>query len=385
MTMPCPLCGRTDFMPVLYSDKTMTSANVLYASEAEARNAPVGVLTILLCRYCGFVFNSTFNHDLVPYGKQYENDQSKSRRFLTHMQEMAVRVRAAANGRPLRVVEVGCGQGQFLRLIMGDHPAAQDRASGFDPSYGGEDIPGYNIYRSYFGPNSVNALGFQPNVVVSRHVIEHIHDPIGILSSVRIALSPAPEAKVFFETPSIQWIFENNAFWDLCYEHCSYFSPASLAFAFEASGFEPQKVETVFGGQYLWIEAIASQPKCAAQKPDDTLAIRFARTIVESQKQWRSRLITLALTGKVAVWGAATKGAMFVQHVDPDRALVHCLIDINPMKQSQFIPLTGHPVVDWQTAIAQGVSTIIVTNPNYLEEIQKTLGARSLHVNFLSL
>jgi Methyltransferase domain/C-methyltransferase C-terminal domain len=383
--MPCPLCGGTDFVPVLYRQKTMTSANVLYATEVQARNAPVGELTILLCRYCGFVFNSTFNHDLVPYGKQYENDQSKSGRFLSHMQDMAVRVRAAANGRPLRVVEVGCGQGQFLRLVMGDCPAAQDRAVGFDPSYVGEDIRGCNIHRSYFGPNSVNALDFQPNVVISRHVIEHIQDPIGILTSVRIALGPAPEAKVFFETPSIQWIFDNDAFWDLCYEHCSYFTPESLATAFEVSGFEPQKVETVFGGQYLWIEAITSQPKRAAQKPDDTLAIRFARTAVESQKHWRSRLIALSPKGKIAVWGAATKGAMFVLDVDPDGALVDCLIDINPMKQNQYIPLTAHPVVNWQSAIAQGVSTIIVTNPNYLAEIQKTLGSHSLHVNFLSL
>ena len=158
-----------------------------------------------------------------------------------------------------------------------------------------------------------------------------------------------------------------------------------MTFAFEVSGFEPQKVETVFGGQYLWIEAIRSQPKSAAQKPDDTLAIRFARTAIESQKQWRSRLIALSPQGKIAVWGAATKGAMFVLDVDPDGALVHCLIDINPMKQNQYIPITAHPVVDWQSAIAQGVSTVIVTNPNYLSEIQKTLGAQSLQVNFLSL
>lgn len=385
MTMPCPLCGLTDLMPVLHSKKTMISANVLCATEAEARTAPVGELTILLCKHCGFVFNSTFDKDLVPYGRQYENDQSQSKRFLAHMQDMAFRVRAAANGRPLRVVEVGCGQGQFLKLVMGDCPAAQDRAGGFDPSYVGADLPGYQIHRSYFGPDSAKALDFQPNVIVSRHVIEHIHDPLGMLSAVRGALGQARDAKVFFETPSIQWIFENDAFWDLCYEHCSYFTPASLAYAFEVSGFEPQKVETVFGGQYLWVEALTSEPKRAAQEPDDTLAIRFAKKTAERQKHWRSRLTALAPKGKVAVWGAATKGAMFVQNVDPDRVLVDCLIDINPMKQNQYIPITAHPVVNWQTAIAQGVSTVIVTNPNYLAEIQKTLGAQSPPVKFLTL
>jgi SAM-dependent methyltransferase len=385
MKAECPLCGHGDLIPVLHREKTVVSANVLYETETQAQSAPVGNLTIVLCARCGFVFNATFDRTLVPYGEHYQNDQSKSERFLAHMQDMASRVRRATAGQPLHMIEVGCGQGQFLRLIMGDGWGHEDRVAGFDPSYIGDPIPGCDVQKRYFELDSVASLDFEPNVVVSRHVIEHIEDPIGILGSIRIALKCAPTARVFFETPSIQWIFENDAFWDLCYEHCSYFSPASLAFAFEASGFATCRLETVFSGQYLWIEAVSSKSKIHLPGIDHVLASRFVRNTKDKQAWWRAKLMGDAKRGKVAVWGAATKGVMFVQHIDPDARMVNCLIDINPMKQNRYVPVTAHPVVDWQSAMAGGVSTIIVTNPNYLAEIQKTLGPKAATVTFVSL
>lgn len=151
MTRFCPLCGRSDFLPVLHRPSTMVSSNVLYAAAADARNAPVGELSIVLCRHCGFVFNAAFDLALVPYGPDYDNDQSQSGRFLAHMQEMVGRVRAAAKGNPLRVIEIGCGQGQFLHLLLGRSPAAGDRAVGFDPSYIGDGIPGCKVIGSSTG------------------------------------------------------------------------------------------------------------------------------------------------------------------------------------------------------------------------------------------
>jgi Methyltransferase domain/C-methyltransferase C-terminal domain len=385
MTTHCPLCDHTAFLPVLHRKRTMVSANRLYVSEMEARSAPAGELTILLCRYCGFVFNATFDLGLVPYGSQYENDQSKSTRFLTHMRAMASRVRMATSEKPLRVVEVGCGQGQFLSLLLGPKPAPHDMAAGFDPSYVGDGVPGCDIHRTYFSAGSLSALTFQPTAVISRHVIEHIPTPRDFLNAIRAALNFAPQAKIFIETPSIEWIFEHNAFWDLCYEHCSYFSPRSLAYAFELCGYRPQQAEEVFGGQYLWIEAELGHAATRQMDVDTAAALGFAKNIDESQKAWRERLKTLSSQHKVAVWGAATKGAMFVQDVDPDRLFVCCLVDINPAKQHQYIPITGHPVVAWQSAVAEGISTIIVTNPNYLSEIKELLGTQAKHISFLTL
>jgi hypothetical protein len=61
------------------------------------------------------------------------------------------------------------------------------------------------------------------------------------------------------------------------------------------------------------------------------------------------------------------------------------LIDINPLKQNRFVPLTAHPVVDWPTALAAGVSTIITTNPNYSAEIRTLIGDDARRIRFVAL
>lgn len=340
---------------------------------------------IVLCRSCGFAFNSSFDLGLVPYGEGYENDQSKSERFANHMLEMAARVRASARGGPLRAVEVGCGQAQFLRLVLAANSAPGDRAAGFDPSYAGGETPGCEVYPAFFNANALQNIGFTPNVIISRHVIEHIPDPLTFLAELRNALGLLPAVDIFFETPSIDWIFENGAFWDLCYEHCSYFTPGSLRFAFEAAGFAVSSVDPVFGGQYLWLSAATGRRNAGLPPVDETHARDFVRATAQNQSQWREMLVKLRTEGKIAVWGAATKGATFVQDLDFDATLVDCLIDINPLKQNRFLPLTAHPVVDWQRALSRGISTIITTNPNYAAEILTLMGDEAHRIRFVAL
>ncbi len=363
----------------------MVSANRLHETADEARAAPAGEMRLLFCRSCGFVFNGAFDLSLVPYGDDYENNQSNSGRFMAHMQEMAERVRASSSGAPLQAIEVGCGQGDFLKLLRKTRPLQGDAAVGFDPSYDGKEVPGCTIYKSYFDAKALDKLTFLPNAVFSRHVIEHIPQPLEILRTVRAALERAPQAHVFFETPCINWIFRNNAFWDLCYEHCSYFTAESLAFAFARAGFETKDVSHVFGDQYLWIESVPARVENSLPVPDERIARRFVENTAAFKTQWHDKLTDLAKRGKVAVWGAATKGATFVQELDPEAKLVHCLIDINPLKQNKYVPLTAHPVVDRETAIANGVSTIILTNPNYADEIKAMLGDHAARMAFVPL
>src|SRR5213078_3046347 len=98
------------------------------------------------------------------------------------------------------------------------------------------------------------AVGLPADVVVCRHVIEHIPRPLDLLRAVRQAVAARPHARVCFETPCVEWVLRNQVVWDFFYEHCSLFSAASLATAFRAAGFEVTDVRHVFHGQYLWLE-----------------------------------------------------------------------------------------------------------------------------------
>src|SRR5690606_5558175 len=60
---------------------------------------------------------------------------------------------------------------------------------------------------------------------------------------------------VLFEVPDVGRILRERAFWDIYYEHCSYFTAGSLAGLFRRVGFEVLDVEHAFGGQYLLLLA----------------------------------------------------------------------------------------------------------------------------------
>ena len=106
--------------------------------------------------------------------------------------------------------------------------------------------------RSYYGSDSADV---HADVVICRHVIEHIPDPGVLLGAIRGALAQSPSAFLFFETPTVEWILRNRTFWDFFYEHCSLFSVNSLTTAFQQAGFQVMRVAPEFGGQYLWLEA----------------------------------------------------------------------------------------------------------------------------------
>ena len=86
---------------------------------------------------------------------------------------------------------------------------------------------------------------------------------------------------------------------------------------------------------------------------------------------------------KIAIWGAGAKGVTLVNLVDPKRELITCLVDLNPQKQGNYLPGTGHPIVDYSELRDLGVSTAILMNPNYREENQALLRKAGLSVELV--
>jgi hypothetical protein len=277
------------------------------------------------------------------------------------------------------IVEVGCGKGAFLRkLVMAD---STNRGWGFDPSYVGpdEDLDGrLKFVRQFYGPG-VSAV--PADVVICRHVIEHVADPVALLGAVRAVIGP--QTRVFFETPCFEWIIRGRIFWDIFYEHCNYFTVLSLRTAFERAGFAVTGASHVFGGQYLWFEAAAANQPAAHYSPDEMVkrAREFSAAISDFERSWRGMVERYRADGLVALWGAGAKGVTFANLLDADRSLFDCIVDINPRKQGKFTAGTAHPIVSPSELSARGVRHVIVMNPNYHHEIVAQIGSAPIAVH----
>lgn len=366
----CPICESPDLGPVLHRSGVPVHQNLLYPTQDAATRARRGELDMRACHRCGFVFNAAFHTDLLEYGPDYENSQHHSPAFIDHLDAMVERIvghHAITTG---RMVEIGCGKGDFLQRLIG-HPRSSAEGMGFDPSYLGPPIAVGGRARfvaAMYGPET----DVEADAVVCRHVIEHIADPAAMLRAVRAA-SVSGRTRVFFETPCVDWILRHSVLWDLFYEHCSLFTAHSLGLALTRAGFRVTEVRHVFDGQYLWAEAEAADgkwPERAGAGVEEALAL--AELERKRLGGWRDHLGELAARGPVVVWGAGAKGLTFCNLVDPDRELISAVVDVNPVKQGRFLGGTGHPIVA-PPIERGGVAAAIVLNPNYVPEVRELM------------
>jgi len=386
VTKPCPVCGGANPRVFLSRKSIPVHQNLLKPTRAEALDVARGDMAMAACAACGFVFNAEFDPARISYGAGYDNDQSHSPFFAEYLTALATRLARDEGVTNCRIVEVGCGRGDFLRSLVKD-ASNGNTGVGFDPSYSGpeEDCDGrLRFVRSYYDPSAASVAA---DVVICRHVIEHVARPIELLRSVREALRSSPAPRVFFETPCVEWILDNAVIWDFFYEHCSLFTASSLRTAFERAGFAVRSIGHAFGGQYLWSEAaLADANPNPELHPGEIVATaaRFAREEERLRGEWSQRVRDLAQAGKVAIWGAGAKGVTFAQLVDPDCALVDCLVDLNPAKQGKYTPGTGHPVVGVAELAARGITHAILMNPNYRAENEALLAREGAGVELIA-
>lgn len=376
----CHCCQSANTKHVLKRDNVPVHQNLLLKTMDEAKRVNRGQIELYFCRDCGFVFNAAFDPNLLAYGDQYDNTQTNSKYFINYMTDLVRHIIEDYGIKQKQVVEVGCGKGYFLKQLCA---AGNNRGLGFDPSY---DVDGENpnvrVERKFYGP------GLHPDFIAHfwacRHVIEHISHPVDFLTMIRQALGSGSNALVFFETPSVHWIFENHVIWDFFYEHCSYFTKTSLSHALGAAGFTVEECALIFESQYLGIYARPGIKKEVKLDPnfeeaiDDYIA-REGNTIY----RWKESLGTSAKEGAIAVWGAAAKGTTFVNLLDPKQNLINALIDVNPNKQGKFIAGTGHPIVSYKDIAKRGIKSVIVMNPNYRREIEELLQGAGIKVKMI--
>jgi hypothetical protein len=383
----CPLCNGAGGITFDRRDRTPILLNRTYKTAKDARAAATGALAFTGCTTCGFVWNKAFDENAIVYDGEYENDQAHSGVFRKHMDDMGARALAMVPpNEKLNVVEVGAGQGVFLKALADTAAARLASATGFDPAWrgapGGGPAPTH-LYADLFDASTAARLPNAPNLIVSRHTIEHVADPLAFLSAIRKAMPANADIAFAVETPCVQWIFDNWAIQDFFYEHCSLFTAETLALALKQTGFALKSVAHVFGGQYLWAEGRTSHPAAVdwhnPKKPD---FVAWSKAKDEMLARWRVFLTKASTAGPTYVWGAGAKGITFACIFDSDARQLAALVDINPNKQGGYAAMTGCPIVG-PDAIPPKNATIIVMNPNYEAEVRALCTARGVDAHIV--
>jgi SAM-dependent methyltransferase len=386
----CRCCGYSE-THIFYELKSVPANScILIPTREEALVYPKGDIILGFCLRCGFISNLAFDPDLAEYSDRYEGTQSFSPTFNAFQKELALQLVERYGLRNKNILEIGCGQGEFLALLC---EMGGNRGVGYDPGYrGGHEFrdarSAVTVVKDYYSERHADR---KVDFVCCKMTLEHIPKPLEFTAMLRRSLSGNPGATLFFQVPDAERTMRVCAFEDIYYEHSSYFTTGSLARLFSGSGFGVTRVGTEYGGQYLTIEAKVSCPSGAttvSQSDKDIRSVEkhvnaFRNGVWEKIAGWQATIAVYAREGKkVALWGSGSKASAFTTALGLSQELPY-VVDINPRKNGFYMAGTGQRIVMPEFLQDYGPDAVVVMNGVYRDEIRKELERIGVEVDLL--
>jgi len=389
----CPSCESAEMEIFHEANSIPSNSCILLSSQEEALNYPRGSIRLGFCPSCGFISNVAFDQRLTEYSGRYEETQGFSNTFNAFHKTLAQRLIDRYDLHDKEVIEIGCGKGEFLVLLC---EMGNNSGTGFDPGFVAERIESPAAKRINFVKDfySEKYSAYQGDFVCCKMTLEHIHATAEFVRTIRRSIGTRLDTTVFFQIPDATRIIKNCAFEDIYYEHCSYFTPGSLARLFRRSGFDVLDLATEYDDQYLTIEARPSSGSTGrettlAQEDDMDLMGKyvkdFARTFSEKRRFWEGRLDDYRINRKkIVLWGSGSKGVSFLTTLKVSDELQY-VVDINPYRKGYFMSGTGHEIVEPAFLKEYRPDVVIVMNEIYCEEIGKMLREMGLQPEIVAL
>ena len=388
----CPACGAAHPEPFYEARGVPSNSCILMDSAGEAIGYPRGDIVLGLCDACGFISNLAFDPALTEYSARYEETQGFSPTFSRWHRSLAEQLVARHRLAGKTVIEIGCGKGEFLTLLC---ELGAAKGIGFDPAYRPERNTGpaadrVEVVRDFYSDRYAAIRG---DFLCCKMTLEHIPTVGDFVATVRRSMDGWDDAVVFFQVPEASIILDGLGFWDVYYEHCSYFTPDSLRRLFAGHGFDVLSVDTDYNGQYLMIEARPSASSGDRAEPEDAAKAASTRRLVDRFRDsyrpavdgWRRRLDEAAGRGeRTVLWGSGSKGVSFLTTVGLGDQ-VAAVVDINPYRRGKYMPGTGHRIVGPDDLPTLRPDRVVIMNPIYRQEIGAMLAERGLTPEILTV
>jgi len=376
--MICPNCAAVDFCRPFYEVRSVpTNSCLLVEDRRRALDFPTGDIVLAVCQRCGFVFNQAWDRERTIYSDQYEETQGFSPTFNKFHRSLAEELIDNYDIRGKTVLEIGCGKGEFLTLIC---RLGGNRGIGYDPAFvparqrSDENI---RFVREFFSENTAAAAA---DFLCCKMTLEHIGQTQAFVNAVRAATKRA-DSVIFFQVPDVVRILNEKAFWDIYYEHCSYFSSASLKRLFTRTGFAVDRIWTGYESQYLMIVAKPADHRCDPDPAKDgndvgeivSLCDGFAAATAYHRLAWANRLSSWAASGqRTILWGSGSKAVAFLTTLGVRDEIEH-VVDINPYRAGKFLPCTGQSIVAPAFLRDYRPDNVVIMNPVYFREVEHEL------------
>jgi hypothetical protein len=288
------------------------------------------------------------------------------------------------------IIEIGCGKGEFLTMLC---ELGGNRGIGFDPAYVSERDHSevkdrITFIKDFYSEKYSNYRG---DFIVCKMTLEHIQSPFDFVTRVRSSIGNQLSTIVFSQVPDANRILRECSFEDIYYEHCSYYSPGSLARLFHKCDFDVLHLSTAYDDQYLIIEAQPANGSSSVLIQENDLetlkqdVMNFTKKYQHKLDNWQVKLEEIrANKRRVVLWGSGSKGVAFLTTLNIIDEISY-VVDINPYRQGFYMAGTGQKIIAPDILKEHKPDIVIVMNPIYRDEIQQNLKEKDLSPELITV
>ena len=336
----CPACGHHVAAPFFPAGDKPLATLAWPKSQREANEMKRLPLNFVCCVDCSHVFNTEFEYEEVPYSEKPNLMFNEGKNWSEYIQRMQRRIIDSLPSNA-RVVEIGHGNGAFLSALSRLRP--KGTFIGFDPNGAARGSGNVELVQALFQPD-IHLAEIMPDIVISRHVLEHLMNPLAFLQSLQFhASSIELDLLAYFEAPCIDRAIQTRRTVDFYYEHNSQFTSKSFSRMLSRCGAVPEDIGLGYGGEVIY--GFVRMGDCKRQIDHARLATDFMQSTLVSERVIQLQLQELVDAGRrVAIWGGTGKSAAFINRYVVDAERFPIVVDSDPDKAGTYVPGAGQEI-----------------------------------------
>lgn len=352
----CPACGHHVAVS-FYDGGAQPLATLAWPTTREQAKSLTRLhLDYVRCVSCGHVYNPQFDYRNVPYTEKPNLMFNRGSSWSEFLDELRTTMIGQLPQNPV-VVEIGYGDGSFLSALAQVRP--DGRYVGFDPHGATPSNTTIEFRADLFQPTE-HLAELKPDLIISRHVLEHLVNPLGFLQqmsfcSSSIGISPT----VFLEVPCIDAAISGRRTVDFFYEHSSQFTTESFSRMLSLATRDILEIGHGYEGEVVFGFAKLGMPGNALAHANEAQA--FRRDTQVGLASIGKTLDALHASGKkVAIWGGTGKSAAFMCRYGVDALRFPLVVDSDKDKVGTFVPGTGQEIQFRDCLLNEKIDVVII-------------------------
>lgn len=281
------------------------------------------------------------------------------------------------------VVDIGGNDGSLLLEFQKKNPDLN--LVNVDASLSFKDLnidAGIQYINEYFGEDTI--LPKKAKLITSTNVFQHTQP---IRSFVRgIYNNLADDGIWSLEFPYILTTLLNDNYDQIYHEHVYYFCLQNILDLASQEGLKV--INASYHDMHAGTLRVLTTKKSSSRKQDITIpsflnlektiteefCLRWGKRTFDKINEFRNYMLDLLSENKkIAGFGAAAKGCVFLNSVGIDDTMIEFIVDDTPFKQGKYVPGTGIKIVPREVLFENKIDYILILAHNFKDYIIDSL------------